>query len=222
MLIVAGLLHPTTAAFFVVFLISAIWVTDRRRDGRSARCHAHSRRRGVDAAGRSAGRRLDANGRRVASVARVQGLPIPSQRLERWCVAREPRHGSACRRNARLSCDSRHRTPARGGVARRSERAAGRVPGHPAASQRGMGVLRAAADFPRLLDPRPAGHRRGDLVGPRSAVALWFGAAPGAGAGSCGTARGDFAWARSMAGHRDACRAPARLADVCPTTTGRR
>jgi hypothetical protein len=30
MLIVAGLLHPTTAAFFVVFLVPAVWVTDRR------------------------------------------------------------------------------------------------------------------------------------------------------------------------------------------------
>jgi len=30
MLIAAGLLHPTTAAFFVVFLVPAIWVTDRR------------------------------------------------------------------------------------------------------------------------------------------------------------------------------------------------
>ena len=106
--LLAGLLHPTTAAFFVLFLVVAIWTTEpyaRRAIGALVTL-------GLIAvswlllAGPMRGS-LCADGRRMARAAGVEGLPVPGSRLGRRRLARQPGHRGAGDRRARPSAAER-------------------------------------------------------------------------------------------------------------------
>ena len=137
----------------------AVRAAGHRRAG-----HARPDRRVVAAAGRADAWGAVADGRRMARVAGVEGLPVPRSRLGRWCLARQPGDRGTRYRRAGPSAPERAGKAARAGAAGRRGRAACRLLPDAAGGDDGIRVLRAAANLARVLDARSARDRRARLA----------------------------------------------------------